>query len=81
MVVEMQARTTLQHAWAALQHDLVYKTERQPTASIKRRLVALAGLLELADREFVSVRQAHSEMGDAAPATLELGRESLVPAV
>jgi ppGpp synthetase/RelA/SpoT-type nucleotidyltranferase len=71
LTVEIQARTTLQHAWASLQHDLVYKTERQPTAAIKRRLVALAGLLELADREFVSVRQAHSEIGDSAPATLE----------
>jgi ppGpp synthetase/RelA/SpoT-type nucleotidyltranferase len=71
MTVEIQVRTTLQHAWASLQHDLVYKTERQPTSSIKRRLVALAGLLELADREFVSIRQAHSEMGDSAPVNLE----------
>jgi putative GTP pyrophosphokinase len=72
MVVEVQVRTTLQHAWASLQHDLVYKTERTPTPAIKRRLVALAGLLELADREFVSVRQAHSEIGDVAPPDAEL---------
>ncbi len=67
MIVEVQVRTTLQHAWASLQHDLMYKTERAPTPAVKRRLVALAGLLELADREFVSVRQAHSEIADAAP--------------
>ena len=64
MTVEIQVRTILQHAWASLQHDLMYKTERAPTASIRRRLIALAGLLELADREFVQVRQAHSEVGE-----------------
>jgi ppGpp synthetase/RelA/SpoT-type nucleotidyltranferase len=61
MVVEVQVRTILQHAWASLQHDLMYKTERAPSPSIKRRLVALAGLLELADREFVQVRREHGE--------------------
>ncbi len=60
-VVEIQVRTILQHAWAALQHDLMYKAERPPTASVRRRLISLAGLLELADREFVAVRQAHGE--------------------
>jgi ppGpp synthetase/RelA/SpoT-type nucleotidyltranferase len=64
MTVEIQVRTILQHAWASLQHDLMYKTERAPTASIRRRLIALAGLLELADREFVQVRQSHSEVGE-----------------
>ena len=60
-LVEVQVRTILQHAWAALQHDLMYKAERTPTASVRRRLISLAGLLELADREFVAVRQAHGE--------------------
>lgn len=60
MVVELQVRTILQHAWASLQHDIVYKSERQPSASTKRRLTSLAGLLELADREFISVRQTHA---------------------
>ncbi len=60
-VIEVQVRTILQHAWAGLQHDLMYKTERTPTSSVRRRLISLAGLLELADREFVAVRQAHGE--------------------
>lgn len=58
-VVEIQVRTILQHAWAALQHDLLYKSEREPSDAVRRRLVALAGLLELAEREFVQVRQVH----------------------
>jgi ppGpp synthetase/RelA/SpoT-type nucleotidyltranferase len=61
MLVEVQVRTILQHAWASLQHDLMYKTETLPTPSTKRRLVALAGVLELADREFVQVRREHGE--------------------
>ena len=61
--VELQVRSILQHAWASLQHDLMYKGERAPTDSVRRRLIALAGLLELADHEFMAVRLAH---GDAA---------------
>ena len=62
-VFEVQVRSILQHAWASLQHDLMYKGERAPTDQVRRRLIALAGLLELADQEFMSVRLAH---GDAA---------------
>jgi ppGpp synthetase/RelA/SpoT-type nucleotidyltranferase len=61
--VEIQVRSILQHAWASLQHDLMYKAERVPTDSVRRRLIALAGLLELADHEFMAVRLAH---GDSA---------------
>jgi ppGpp synthetase/RelA/SpoT-type nucleotidyltranferase len=61
--IELQVRSILQHAWASLQHDLMYKGERRPTDHVRRRLIALAGLLELADQEFMSVRLAH---GDSA---------------
>ena len=61
--IEVQVRSILQHAWAALQHDLMYKGERAPTDQVRRRLISLAGLLELADHEFMSVRLAH---GNAA---------------
>ena len=63
LLVEVQVRSILQHAWASLQHDLMYKGERAPTDNVRRRLIALAGLLELADQEFMSVRLAH---GDSA---------------
>ena len=67
--VEVQVRTILQHAWASLQHDLMYKAERPPSAQIRRRLIALAGLLELADQEFVRVRQTQDDESplDLAP--------------
>jgi ppGpp synthetase/RelA/SpoT-type nucleotidyltranferase len=69
LLFEIQVRTILQHAWASLQYDLTYKTARPPTPAIKRRLTALAGVLELADREFVQVRHDHgapSVLGGAA---------------
>lgn len=59
--IEMQVRSILQHAWASLQHDLMYKAERVPTSNVRRRLIALAGLLELADHEFMAVRLAHGD--------------------
>lgn len=61
MIVEIQIRTILQHAWAALQHDMGYKAARPPSPAVRRRITALAGLLELADREFVGVMQQQNE--------------------
>jgi ppGpp synthetase/RelA/SpoT-type nucleotidyltranferase len=55
--VEIQIRTVLQHAWAQLSHDLLYKGEALDW-SVERRLHALAGMLELADAEFGSTEYA-----------------------
>jgi ppGpp synthetase/RelA/SpoT-type nucleotidyltranferase len=52
---EIQVRTILQHAWAEIEHDLQYKAlEAIPTA-IRSRFTSLAGLLEIADREFQGI--------------------------
>ncbi|KGE18426.1 GTP pyrophosphokinase [Paenibacillus wynnii] len=54
---EIQVRTILQHAWAEIEHDRSYKFKGvlPNESSIKRRFALLAGLLELADREFDSI--------------------------
>lgn len=52
---EVQIQTVLQHAWAEIQHDILYKGDTLTPAPVRRRLVALAGLLELADAEFRQV--------------------------
>jgi hypothetical protein len=49
---EIQVRTVLQHAWAEIEHDRSYKFEGELPAHLKRRFHLVAGLLELADREF-----------------------------
>ncbi|MBU3101928.1 MULTISPECIES: GTP pyrophosphokinase [Clostridium] len=56
MVAEVQVRTILQHAWAEIEHDIEYKSETIIPIDIKRRFMALAGLLEIADREFQSIQ-------------------------
>jgi putative GTP pyrophosphokinase len=57
MKCEIQVRTILQHAWAEIEHDVVYKSLRKISFRVRRRFACLAGLLEIADREFESLRQ------------------------
>lgn len=57
MKAEIQTRSILQHAWAEIEHDLGYKTRERVPREIRRRFSALAGLLEIADREFRSLRE------------------------
>lgn len=56
LVAEIQIRTILQHAWAEIEHDIQYKSVRAIPPAIRRRLAAVAGLLEIADREFQAIR-------------------------
>lgn len=61
---EIQIRTALQHAWAEIEHDLGYKRLVDGGAhgsvavppQIRRRFSRIASLLEIADQEFVSIR-------------------------
>jgi putative GTP pyrophosphokinase len=56
--VEIQIRTALQHAWSAIDHKLNYKAEREVPRHLKRRLSRLSALLEIADDQFSSLRDA-----------------------
>lgn len=57
-IVEVQVRTILQHAWAEIEHDIQYKSSATIPRDIKRRFMSLAGLLEIADREFQAIQDA-----------------------
>jgi len=56
LTCEIQIRTVLQHAWAEIEHDIQYKNQSDVPRLLQRKFIALAGLLEIADREFQSIQ-------------------------
>jgi len=56
LVAEIQVRTVLQHAWAEFEHGIQYRSSRVIPSETQRRFAALAGLLEIADREFEAIQ-------------------------
>ena len=68
---QVQIRTVLQHAWAEFEHDIRYKGDvpDEHAPDLDRRFTLAAGLLELADREFATIRDRLQEgMTGQAPA-------------
>lgn len=54
---EIQIRSILQHAWAEIEHDLGYKSEFGIPRPIRREFSRVAGLLEIADNQFIELRE------------------------
>jgi len=56
-------RTVLQHAWAEFEHDVRYKgsVSAEHAPDFDRRFTLAAGLLELADQQFSSIRDRHRD--------------------
>lgn len=60
--VEVQVRTILEHAWAAISHELDYKGPESAPPELQRNLLLLSGLLEIADERFEDLRKGYSEI-------------------
>jgi len=61
---EIQIRTILDHAWAEIEHEVVYKSGIEFPDITKRRFASLAGTLELLDSEFLELRAERDRLID-----------------
>ena len=73
LIAEVQVRTILQHAWAEIEHDIQYKTSITTPNTIRRRFMALAGVLEIADREFQAIQDEDKLLMHQARTSVEKG--------
>lgn len=71
---ELQMRTALQHVWATMDHDTGYKSGIEIPKEYLRNLNRLAGMLELADEQFSSIRMAINEYRHKVNALVRDGR-------
>lgn len=60
---EIQVRTATQHAWAAVEHKLSYKRASEAPQEVRRKLMRLSAIFELADEQFSSVRAELEKVG------------------
>ncbi|WP_309572743.1 GTP pyrophosphokinase family protein [Deinococcus sp.] len=64
---EIQIRSILQHAWAEIEHDLGYKNREAVPREVRRRFYRLAGLLEMADEEFMALHRLSTDYAATLP--------------
>jgi ppGpp synthetase/RelA/SpoT-type nucleotidyltranferase len=78
LTFEIQVRTLLQHAWAEMEHDIQYKSTAVIPTVIRRKFIALAGMLEIADREFQDLQDEDERLRQQARASVQVGELSRV---
>jgi len=74
LVGEIQVRTILQHAWAEIEHDIQYKAVEIIPGTIRRRFMSLAGVLEIADREFQAIQDEDERLRTEARKSVREGK-------
>ena len=76
---EIQVRTTLQHVWSDIEHDLGYKSEFGVPRAVQRGFARVSALLELADDEFVRIRDLMNGYTESVRASIVEGTADDVP--
>ena len=71
---EVQMRSALQHVWAEIEHDTGYKAEIECPRTWRRSFSRVASLFELADDEFVRIRDGLDRYRHDAHVLIEHGR-------
>jgi ppGpp synthetase/RelA/SpoT-type nucleotidyltranferase len=74
LTAEIQVRTILQHAWAEIEHDIQYKAVAAVPERIRRRFTSLAGLVEIADREFQAIANEDAAIRTQAKIDIDSGQ-------
>jgi hypothetical protein len=64
----------MQHAWAEIEHDIRYKSTASIPKAISRRFMTLAGMLEVADREFQAIQEQDESIRANARTLIEENR-------
>ncbi len=70
---EVQIRTVLQHAWAALDWRLRYKSALEVPHEIRRKLFRISALLETADEAFLELQQSVAMLREDYRSSVEKG--------
>lgn len=71
---EIQIRSLLQHTWATIEHDLGYKSRIGIPDELIRSFSRVASLLELADKEFVNIKQDLIKYEEKVHDSIKLGK-------
>ncbi|CAM3840175.1 GTP pyrophosphokinase family protein [Deinococcus frigens] len=74
---EVQIRSILQHAWAEIEHDLGYKNREAVPREVQRRFYRLAGLLEMADEEFMALDRLSRDYAETLPERVQAEPDSV----
>ncbi len=74
LIGEIQVRTILQHAWAEIEHDIEYKAAEALPMPLRRRFMAVAGMLEIADSHFQEIQNEVQTRRREATEFVEEGR-------
>jgi putative GTP pyrophosphokinase len=57
-------RSILEHAWAEIEHEVVYKSGIEFPVLVKRRFARIAGAIEVLEDEFVALRDHQQQLID-----------------
>lgn len=76
---ELQMRSTLQHVWANMYHDMGYKSDVEIPLEYQRNMSRLAGMLELVDEQFSRIRKEISDYRREVQLLLSNGNIDKVP--
>ncbi|MFP5316680.1 MAG: GTP pyrophosphokinase family protein [Acidimicrobiia bacterium] len=75
---EVQIRSVLEHAWAEIEHEVVYKAGLSANSEERRRFSAIAGTLELLEKEFSALREYRNEVIGRYVTQMQQGAHSVV---